>query len=118
MFLPLVQVQLIPSSVWTLGFHRDLKVNVDWCFFDRDTGLIAAVPSMCKGGKYFAYLTTELTSFVISSQRREIALRCVSDGSWWQIMQSFGYQGSLGTAAQTVVDLVRTHKSSGKAMWQ
>ena len=75
------------------------------CIHDRDTGLIAAVPSMGKGGKYFAYLTTELTRFVISTQRKEIGLRCdgeyqVSDGSLWQIMRSFGYQGSLRTESR------------------
>ena len=96
------------------------------CIHDRDTGLIAAVPSMGKGGKYFAYWTTELTRFVISTQHKEIGLRCDGEPSTKSLMEACGksckalgikvhYEPSpvgdhqANGAAEKVVDLVRTH---------
>ena len=42
---------------------------------DRDTGLVAAIPTLQKGGRFLRYLTTEFVRFIVSTGHRELGLR-------------------------------------------
>eukprot|EP00434_Breviolum_minutum_P037111 symbB.v1.2.032893.t1/scaffold4013.1/size46388/4 len=86
------------------------------CVHDRDTGLIHAVPSLTKGGKYFNYLTTELTRFIVMTQHREVALRCDGEPSTKALMESVAKTcKGLGIKVYFEPVVIGSHQSNGAA---
>ena len=93
---------------------------------DRDTGLVAALPALGKGGKFFQYFVTELTRFVVSTGYREVRMRCDSEPATLAILEATiktcrilgiqvtGEPTAVGNheangGAERTVELVRSH---------
>ena len=86
------------------------------CVHDRDTGLIHAVPSLTKGGKYFNYLTTELTRFIVMTQHREVGLRCDGEPATKALMESVAKTcKGLGIKVHLEPVVIGSHQSNGAA---
>ena len=86
------------------------------CAHDRDTGLIHAIPSLSKGGKHFSYLTTELTRFIVSTQHREIALRCDGEPATKALMDAVAKTcRGLGIKVHFEPVVIGSHQSNGAA---
>ena len=55
---------------------------------DRATGLIHALPTPAKGGRYMSYLTTELTRFIAWTGHQRVGLRCDNEPATLGLLDS------------------------------
>ena len=83
---------------------------------DRDTGLIAAIPSLAKGGKYFQYLNTELVRFVVSTGHTELRMRCDGEPATLALLEACRKTcRSLGIRVIPETTAIGDHQSNGGA---
>jgi hypothetical protein len=56
---------------------EQMMSQISTCLFvkDRFTKMMAAIPTLPKGGKSVQYLTTEVVRFIVQTQHREIGLK-------------------------------------------
>ena len=83
---------------------------------DRDTGLLGAIPSLAKGGKYFQYLVTELVRFVVSTGHRELRMRCDGEPSTLALLEACVKTcRTLGIRVVPEPTAIGSHQSNGGA---
>ena len=55
---------------------------------DRATGLVHAIPTPAKGGRYASYLCTELTRFILWTGHPKVAIKCDQEPATLSLMEA------------------------------
>ena len=103
-----------------IGFCTRMADEVDkqMCLFvhDRDTKMMAAIPTMQKGGRFLQHMVTEVVRFIVATQHFEVGLRSDREPSMLALQDAIKKAcRNLGIVCHDEMGPVGDHQTNGAA---